>query len=546
MQSSTKHHLVAFFTTALLMTGCSPQGEPRVASTPGKPILGGTVIVQEQQEPDALNKAISSMMASTNVLTALQGGLVTYDDKLNYIPDLAEEVPTLANGGVQVNGEKMVVTYKLRKGLRWHDGHPLTAEDVAFTQAVYMNPKVKVISREGYNKVSRVEIVDPLTVRIHFNQRFAPYVEMYDKLLPKHLLANSPDLNKDPFNRAPVGAGPFKFESWKSGDSITLVANPDYWRGKPKIDRIIYKFVPDENSAFVQLKSGGLHVYQHAAITQYKALSRLPGVTIYETPAATYEHIDMNLEKPYFQDKRVRKAIAHAINKPEISTYIFKGLWQEAWSDKSPLNYHYNPAVENLYPYDPELAKRLLDEAGWKVGSDGVRAKDGQRFSVKISTTAGRKPRELTELLVQHYLKQVGIEVTIDNYPGAILFGPHPDGHLRGGKFDMALYAWVSPVDPNNLNLWHSGSIPPNGQNSVRWRNPEMDEMLEAGLVALDREERRRIYQRAQAILAEDVPMIPLLWWTNLDVASSKLLNFKPSGSANGNFWNAHEWQLTE
>ncbi len=546
MQPSTKHHLVSAFVAAILMTGCSPQGEPRVASTPGKPIQGGTVIVQEQQEPDALNKAISSMMASTNVLTPLMGGLVTYDDKLNYLPDLAEEVPTLANGGVKLDGDRMVVTYKLRKGVRWHDGHPLTAEDVAFTQSVYMNSKVKVISREGYNKVSRVEIVDPHTVRIHFKQRFAPYVEMYDKLLPKHLLEKSPDLNKDPFNRAPVGAGPFKFESWKSGDSITLVANPDYWRGKPKIDRIIYKFVPDENSAFVQLKSGGLHVYQHAAITQYKALKRLPGVTIYETPAATYEHLDMNLDKPYFQDKRVRKAIAHAINKPEISKYIFKGLWQEAWSDKSPLNYHYNPAVENLYPYDPELAKRLLDEAGWKVGPDGTRVKDGQRFAIKISTTAGRKPRELTELLVQHYLKQVGIQVTIDNYPGAILFGPHPDGHLRGGKFDMALYAWVSPVDPNNLNLWHSNSIPPNGQNSVRWRNPEMDAMLEAGLVTLDREERRRIYQRAQAILAEDVPMIPLLWWTNLDVASSKLLNFKPSGSANGNFWNAHEWQLTE
>ncbi len=537
---------VASVVAAVLLTGCSPQGEHPVVSAPGKPIEGGTVIVQEQQEPDALNKVISSMLATTDVVTPILSSLVTYDNELKYIPDLAEEVPTLENGGVKRVGKGMVVTYKLRKGVRWHDGHPFTADDVAFTHAVYMNTKVKVVSREGYDKVSRVEIVNPHTVRIHFDQLYAPYVEMYDKLIPKHLLEHSKDLNKDPFNRAPVGTGPFKFESWKSGDSITVTANPDYWRGKPHLDRIIYKFIPDENSAFVQLKSGGLHLYQHAAITQYQALKSLHGMTIYETPAATYEHIDLNLEKPYFQDRRVRQAIAHAINKKEISQYIFKGLWLEAWSDKSPLNYHYNPEVENRYPFDPEKAKALLDEAGWKVGSDGVRVKDGLRFAVKISSTAGRKPRELTELLVQHYMKQVGIDLTIDNYPGAILFGPYPDGHLRGGKFDMSLYAWVSNVDPNNIYLWHSKAMPPNGQNQVRWKNAEMDRLLEAGLVSLDREERKRIYQRAQAILAEDVPMIPLLWWTNLDVASAKLLNFKPSGAANSNFWNAHEWQLTE
>lgn len=539
--TSTKPAFIALCVAFSLVTGCSSSGEHPSASAPAK-----TVIVQEQQEPDALNKVLSNMMATTDVVSTMVGGLLSYDDQLQYYPELAEEVPSLENGGVQRVGNGMVVTYKLRKNVRWHDGQPFTSADVAFTHAVYMNPKVKATSREGYDAISRIETPDPHTVRVHFKEVYAAYLGMFDRVLPRHVLEKSPDLNKDPYNRAPIGTGPFKFESWKSGDSVTLVANADYWRGKPSIDRLIFRFVPDENSAFVQLKSGGLHLYQHASITQYQALKKMKGVTVYETPAVTYEHLDMNLDKPFFQDRRVRQAIAHAINKSEISQYIFKGLWQEAWSDKSPLSFVYNPAVENMYPYDLEKARRLLDEAGWKVGKDGVREKDGQRFAVSISTTAGRKPRELTELLVQHYLKQVGIQVSIDNYPGAILFGPHPDGHLRGGKYDMALYAWVSNVDPNNIFLWHSGSIPPNGQNLVRLRNPEMDRLTEAGRLTLDPEERKRIYQRTQMVLAEDVPMIPLLWWTNLDVATSKLLNFKPSGAANGNMWNVHEWQLRE
>ncbi|MFN3430502.1 MAG: ABC transporter substrate-binding protein, partial [Candidatus Sericytochromatia bacterium] len=304
-----------------------------------------------------------------------------------------------------------------------------------------------------------------------------------------------------------------------------------------------------ENAAFTLLKSGELDIYQSANINQFEAVKKLAHVNVEAPPALTWELIGMNLERPILSDIRVRRAIAFAINKKQISEKIYQGLYAPAHSDQTPLSWAYNKKIENLYPYDPEKSKALLAEAGWKEGLDGIRTKDGQRLSLKISTTAGRKPRELTELVLKYYFKKVGIEMVIDNVPGTILFGPYPGGTLKGGKFDLGMWAWSAGTDPDNYSLWHSSQIAGkgnNGQNSSRFRDAEMDKLLVEGTQVLQREKRAAIYKRTAEILAEQVPIIPLLYWANINPVTKRLKNFKPNASNQGNLWNCYEWELAQ
>jgi peptide/nickel transport system substrate-binding protein len=531
----------------LCLDGCA--GQKQLQSN------GFTIVFHQQQEPDALNSMISDMVATSDAVRPIQEGLVAVDDQLRVVPVLATVVPSVENGLVKAlpKGQGMVVTWPLRRGVTWHDGKPFTADDVSFTYRVIMHKNTRIATRDGFDKISRVEILDPYTIRFTFRQIYAPHELLWHNtgaILPKHVLESyiqDPDgdsINKAPFNRHPVGTGPFKFKEWVSGDHITMVANERYWRGRPKVDALTMRIVPDENAAFTLLKSGELDLYQSASINQFSALKKLDHVRLSAMPSLTWEHLDFNLGLPIFKDLRVRRAIAYAIDKEQISSKIYHGLYAVAHSDLAPLSWAYNRSVENRYPHNPAQARRLLDEAGWHPGFDGIRVKDGKRFSIRISTTAGRKTRELTELVLKHYLKKVGIELVIDNAPGAILFGPYPTGILKGLKFEMAMSAWSAAPDPDNFSLWHSSQIPPNGQNHVQFRDTELDQLLTDGTRSLRRDERRRIYQRAAEILADKLPMIPLLYWSQLDPINVRVRHFKPNPSSMGNIWNCYEWEV--
>jgi peptide/nickel transport system substrate-binding protein len=330
------------------------------------------------------------------------------------------------------------------------------------------------------------------------------------------------------------------------GDHITYEANPTYYRGKPKVETIVFKIIPDENNAYTQLQAGAIDIYQSAALTQYDQLKQMSGVVIHETPSLSYEHLDFNLANPVLADVKVRRAISMAINREEISAKIYKGLYKAAYSDQSPLNTnYYEPAVEKLSAFDPEGAKKVLDEAGWTMGADGFRTKDGKPLKLGIASTSGRKPRELTEQVMKSYLKAVGINLEINNVPGPKLFG-RPDGLLYSGQYDLGLYAWVSNIDPNNIFLWNSKQHPPAGQNYTRYSNPEVDKLTEAGNKTVNTAERAKIYKRIQLLLAQDAPMMPLLVWTTLNVVNQRIEGFKPNPTSAGNLWNCHEWSIKQ
>jgi len=517
------------------LPACAPSSVNRTA---------GTIVVRSPQEPDSLNPYLSGMSAAVDAYQPIFSSLLAVDENLNFAPDLATEVPTPDNGSVATEGKGMVVTYKLRKGVTWHDGKPFTSRDVAYTQKVVSDATTMVVERQGHDLITKVDTPDDHTVRVHFKEIYAPYLQLFKAILPEHVLSKSQDINKDAFNQAPIGTGPFIFTNWRSGDRLTYKANPHYFRGKPAFETLEFKFIPDDNAAFVQLKNGAIDVYQTVNLNQYKTLQKLSGVKIYSTPAMLWEHFSFNTEKPFFRDVRVRRAIAHAIDKKVLSDKVYDGIYKPAWCDQNPRSWAYSPDLENQTPYNRAEAKKLLDQAGWKPGPDGVRTKDGVRFSVDFATTAGKKNRETAQLLIRHFLKEVGIEVKIANHPGVNLFGAYPHGVIKSGKFDMAMWAWSTGPDPDNINSWHSGRIPPKGSNQTRYKNVELDHTLEAATRTFRQNDRQVLYRKASHILARDLPNIPLLNWTVLDACTSRLEGFRPNASSSGNLWNVYEWRI--
>ncbi|MEB3284391.1 MAG: peptide ABC transporter substrate-binding protein [Candidatus Sericytochromatia bacterium] len=503
-----------------------------------------TAVVRSSQEPDSLNPFLTGMSVATDASQPIYSGLLAVNEKMRFIPDLALNVPTAENGGVQRHKKGMVVTYRLRPDVKWHDGVPFTSRDVAFTARILQDPRVQVVEREGYDLIERVETPSAHLVRIYFKEIYAPYLKLFRAVLPYHRLKDAPDINRAPFNRHPIGTGPYLLVDWRAGERLIYRANPHYFRGKPAIKNLEFRIVPDDNSAFVQLKNGAIDVYQNVNLGQFRSLRQLKNVKVHQTPALLWEHLSFNLEKTFFQDVRVRKAIAHAIDKNMLSQKVYEGLWKPAWCDQNPLSWAYAPSLENKTPYDPQEAQRLLDEAGWKRGPDGIRLKNGERFSVSFATTAGRKTRETSQLLIRHFLRAVGIEVVIDNHPGVTLFAAWPQGLLKGGKFDMAMWAWDTGPDPDNLNTWHSQRIPPKGGNQTRYKNPEVDHLLESATRTFEQAERQKIYRRVSTILADDLPNIPLLYWTVLDLVQDRLEGFRPNPTNAGNLWNVYEWRL--
>jgi peptide/nickel transport system substrate-binding protein len=466
------------------------------------------------------------------------------DDKGKWIADLAEEVPALTNGGVSRDG--MTVTYRLRRGVVWHDGMPFTAADVKFTWETIMNRKANIISRDGYDKISAIDTPDPYTVVVRYREYYAPFLTLFTVILPKHALAGAEDINKAAFNRSPVGTGPFKLKEWRIAEAIFLDANPRYFRGKPNLDSITYKIIPDTNIMLTQIKAGEVDIVSNMAGSQLEQVKSVSGVRALVTPNMVWEHLDLNLDSALFQDVRVRKAVALAIDRQALVNNALKGVASPAVSDVSPLSWGYNPTLK-APARDVNAARELLVQAGWQQGSDGFFAKSGRRLSFSIATPTGNKTREGVAQVIAQQLKEAGIAAEVWLVDAPVFFGDV----LKVRKFETALYAWVAGLDPDNIALWHSKNIPSpgngyQGQNYPGWRNAEVDSLTEQGARTVDLAARQQLYFRLQDLLMLEVPAIPLYFRSNIDAVRDTVVNYSPNPTSGGNMWNAWEWGLTK
>ncbi len=537
--------ITSLILTALLITLCGCGGEKA-----DQPTGGGKLVIGMQQEPEILNEAVNSMVAIVYVCNLVFSKFVKHDDTMQLIPDLITEIPTLENGGI--SADYLVYTYHLRQDATWHDGTPVTSKDVEFSYRVMIHPDINVETRQGWDIVESVETPDPYTVIFKLSEVYANFAGdcFYDEsVLPEHLLAGAlgAGFQSDPFHSAPVGSGPFVFHEWVSGSHMTFRANHDYYGEGPFLDEITIKFVPDGNALLMQLETGSVMGIDNAPDELLTLSDDLKGTIVYRNPALFNEHLDVNCENPILSDKRVRRAIAIAINRSEISEKIYNGVWIPAFSDEHPDSPYHNDYGISTLRYDPQEAMELLDEAGWKdTDGDGIRERGGERLEMKITSTAGRASRERTEIVLQKQLSSVGIDLKIKNYHPTVMFASWDDrGVLKRGEFDLALYAFLTPPDPSTKEgSYSSDFFPPRGQNNSRFSHDELTRLLSKGSATVGFTERKKIYDEVARILAEELPVIPLLWVTQLDAMPAALENYRPNPTQSGDTWNAAQWRL--
>ena len=516
---------------------------PTAAAAPQK---GGQIIVGITQEPQNFNPVMPTIETQRGVHMAIFDDLWRIDGKGNFVPNLALTIPTQGNGGISRDGT--VFTVKLRPGVSWHDGQPFTARDVMFTWKTIMNPAVTSFSTVGFDQIADMWAADDTTLKWKMKQPYAPIADILADMfvVPEHVLGRSADINKDEFNtRRPIGTGPFKFVSRAAGDHIMLEANRAYHGPGPYLDRLIFKYVPDLTVLFTQLKTGEIDVtgLQGIPVDLYPEAKTLTSINLYVDPSTSYETIAPNHLLAMFKDKRMRQALYLAMDKKPIVEKIWLGLAPEAESYVPPQSWAYNPKIKGRHRYDPERAKTLLDEIGWKVGADGIRVKGGTRLSFENACTAGNKQREQIQQLLQQQWRQVGVEMKINNKPAAVLFGDF----YRMSKFETIVIGMAMGSDPEHSFRLHSKYIPAKGgmgRNSVASESPEIDRLLEAGVRDIDREKRKKAYSRLQEVYADELPYLPIFHYVNIRGTRKGVQGFAPNSNMQEYSWNTNEWWI--
>jgi peptide/nickel transport system substrate-binding protein len=486
------------FVLLCLLAGCEKQQAViPVEDDAAKPVHGDTFIEASIGEPSNLLPVLSSDSASSDINRLVYNGLIRYDKNLQLEGELAETW--------EISEDNLTFTFHLRKDVTWHDGAPFTSADVLFTYQLYINPDVPTSYAEDFLQVARAEAVDPYTFRVTYEKPYAPALESWGTAMhPKHLLEGR-DITKSPLSRSPIGTGPYMFVKWDAGEKVELLANPDYFEGQPYIHRVVYRVIPDSSTQFLELQSGGLDFIGLTPI-QYQTQTDTPAFTRnfnkYRYLSFSYTYLGYNLTKPLFQDQRVRQAISHAINKQELIDGVLLGLGQAATGPYKPDTWVYNAKVKR-YAYNPELSRSLLAEAGWTDSDgDGVLDKAGEKLAFTIVTNQGNDLRSKTAEIIQRRLKEVGIAVEIRVVEWATFLKEF----IFTGNFDATILGWTGGPEPDQFNIWHSSKTAPRELNFVKYSNPEVDELLEKGRRTFDQEERKRIYDRFQEILAEEQP----------------------------------------
>ncbi len=525
----------------LPLAGCGVQVEGKddahTGAPSGAPAYGDTFIEASIGDIQGLIPNITADGSSHEVGGMIYDGLVKRDKDLNIVPNLAE--------AWELSRDCLTLTFRLRKNAKWHDGQPFTAEDVRFTHETMINPKTPTAYREDFLQVKAVGVLDPYTVRVRYARPFAKALETWEMwTLPKHLLAPyvaAGRLREAPQNRRPVGVGAYRFVEWKSGEKVVLVANPDYFEGRPYLSRIVYRIIPSQATIFLELRAkgvdfAGLTAIQYKRQTDYPAFNK--AYRKYQYPGNGYTYLGFNLKDPRFADRRVRQAFAHAINKQELIDGVLLGLGREATGPYKPETWPYNPDVQR-YPYDPERARRLLAEAGWReTNGDGILVKNGEPFTFTILTNQGNEERKKVAEIIQQRLRAIGVTVEIRTLEWASFIKEF----VQKRRFEAIILGWGIGLDPDQYDIWHSSKTGPDELNHISYANPEVDRLLELGRASCRREERKKHYDRLQEVLAEDQPIIFLYFRDALPVVSSRIRGIEPS--PNGIAYNFIRWYV--
>jgi len=501
--------------------------------------LGKRDIYVEAMLGDAsyLNPILATDSASGAVNALVYNGLVKYDKNLILVGDLAEKWE-VKDGG-------RTIIFHLRKNVRWHDGKPFTARDVIFTYKKLTDPGTKTPYASDYLLIKSIEAADPFTVVVRYKKPFAPALESWGiGIIPEHIYSDGqPDINSHPANRSPVGTGPFRFAGWITDEKIILEANDDYFEGPPGIGRVIFRIVPDQSVQFLELRNQSI---DSMSLTpdQWNAYDVFfRKYNKFRYPAFQYTYLGFNLARHPFDDARIRRAIAYAIDKSQIINGVLLDIGRPATGPYPPQSWAYNHEVSD-YEYDPKKARQILEEAGWgDSDGDGIldkKSSDGKKinFEFTILTNQGNKVRQMTAEIIQSQLKKAGIKTNVR----IIEWSSFIHQFIDKKNFDAVILGWSLSRDPDQYSIWHSSEAREGGYNFVSYKNPEVDKLLDMGRETFDFASRQKIYRRIHRIIHQDAPYIFLYYPDSLSVVHKRFKG--PEIAPAGIGWNFREWYV--
>ncbi len=500
--------------------------------SPEKPSYGDTLVIGVIGDASLLVPMLSTDAMSHIVAGHIFRGLVKYAPDLSIIGDLAESF--------EISKDQKTIVFHLKKGVKWEDGKEVTAWDVEFGFRLITNPNTPSAYASDFLEVKDFKVLDKYSFKVTYKKPFALSLPSWGNLvvLPKHLLERR-DLKflQGIFGRKPVGNGPFRFVDWKPQSQITLSYNPLYSEGRPYLDGLIYRIIPDPTTLFMELKSGGVDWIGLTPL-QYLKLNREreKNYQIYRYLAFSYTYLGYNLRDPLFQDPKVRKALCYAIDKNKIIKGALLGQGIPAYGPYKPDTWFYNPSIEKSCFYNPQKALEILNSVGFKKSKDGLLYKDGKPFQFTILTNQGNLPRLLTAQIIQQELTKIGIKVDIRTMEWTTLIHQFIDKR----RFQAVILGWTTGLDPDLYDIFHSSKRENPGLNFIGYNNPEVDHLLEEGRYTLDKEKRKKIYFRLQEILAEDQPYTFLYIPFSLEAIHKRIRGIQPSPI--GISYNIEKW----
>jgi peptide/nickel transport system substrate-binding protein len=509
--------------------------------------IHGVLRMAGSTQPDNLNPLLGTQVIDTDLSLFWGAYLFLLDDQMNMRPELATKMPTVENGGISKDGLR--IEYHLRSGVRWQDGAPFTADDIVYSWHQVMNPRNDAGSRQGYDLIRKIVEPNKQTVVVYLRQKWAPFVSTFFAMssttyciMPKHLLSKYPDLNNVPFNRLPVGTGPFRVVS-NFNSKIKMVANPTYWRGAPKLKEIDFDVVPSDQAILDMVKAHSVDFYVNAAQALEPQLHGIRGATVYLYPFTRFTDIGFNMSRPQLRDVRVRQALAYATDRDQLITHITHGVNLPADGDQPPFFWAHNDKVKK-YPYSPRMANQLFEEAGWHLGSDGLRHRNGNTLRLLMVGFSGSSTTAEAEQWIKAEWREVGVALTIQNFSSDKLYASEADGGIEQlGHFDVAFEEWANGPDPDESQLFLCNLRPPAGWNIYHYCNPALDAAENSALSNYAQEKRKADYARVQRILATDLPIYVIWFQQRQDVVNIDLKNYKPAQAVSP-FWNSWQWEI--
>lgn len=515
----SKKTIQSFLSLVLLLSiflaGCSSGNfEATGAQTSEESESGGNFIIGSTGAPTTFNSLYSFDTASSDIIGFVFNGLLKTNENLEFEGDLAKDW--------EVSEDGLTWTFNLKEGVKFHDGVELTAEDVVFTYSIPLHEDYTGPRGSSFEKIKSIEAAGDYTVKVTLKEPYAPFLAINTyAILPKHILEDVPvaKLAEDPFNtESPIGTGPFKFVEWKQGQYVEVEANEDYFEGRPNFDSITYKTIPDSNALLAQLQAGDIQYMsvQSEDLATAEQLAEQGKIKLETGPSLAYTYLGWNQQNPLFQDKKVRQALTHAINREDVVEGVLDGDGKLANSHALPSSWSYTDDVP-VFDYDPEAAKKLLAEAGWEdTDGDGILDKDGKPFEFTLNTTQGNKAREKISVVVQQQLKEIGIKATPKTLEHSAFVNANMDWN-----YEANVNGWNLGSDPDPSNIFSSKHIEEgkaHGLNYTHHSNPELDKLLDENVRALDQEERKVILHDAYKLIAEDQPYT-FLYYPNLHYA---------------------------